>query len=135
MLFWITAKLSSVYPKIKVSENMEDISCRFPQICALIFKHLDDKSLVQCRLVCRKLNICINGEKTLWLRMIQNYYGNLDKHFWAKSPGTVWKMVLDKSPTEIIKELAITVHHFFYQRNGASGRTVKYTFIFYKQRL
>merc|ERR1719336_3594136 len=32
-------------------------------------------------------------------------------------PGKIWKMILDKTPTEIIKELAITVHQFFQQKD------------------
>ena len=103
---------------------MEDICIRFPEISELVFKNLDNESLAKCRLVSRKLKTCIDEEKVLWLRIIQKYYGDLDKYPGSEFAGTIWKMVLDKTPTEIIKELAITVRHFFQQKD-TSEQAVK----------
>ena len=103
---------------------MEDIFIRFPQISELVLKNLDNQSLVKCRLVSRKLKTCIDEEKILWLRIIQKYYEDLDRYPCSEFPRKMWKMVLDKTPTETIKELAITVHQFLQQKD-TSEQAVK----------
>ena len=86
---------------------MDDICCRFPEICSIIFGFLDNKTLVRCRLVNNNWKSCVDNLKILWIKIIQKYFGDPNKY-----PDT-WKKVLDKTPFPIIKKLGLAVVYFF----------------------
>ena len=86
---------------------MDDICCRFPEICSIIFGFLDNKTLVRCRLVNNNWKNCVDNLKILWIKIIQKYFGDPNKY-----PDT-WKKVLDKTPFPIIKKLGLAVVYFF----------------------
>ena len=46
-------------------------------------------------------------ERLLWVEIIQKYVGNIEEF-----PDT-WEILVDKTPIEVVKDLALAVHQFF----------------------
>ena len=46
-------------------------------------------------------------ERLLWVEIIQKYVGNIEEF-----PDT-WEKLVDKTPIEVVKDLALAVHQFF----------------------
>ena len=88
-------------PKIDI------VLSRFPCIAQDIFKELDNKSLIKCR----KLNVpvqnFIDNEKFIWIRRMQKYSGSMEEFY------EQWKLVIRKTPVEVVKKLSKTVLKFF----------------------
>ena len=76
---------------------MDDICCRFPEICEIIFVNLNNKSLTRCRLVNKNWKSGVDRQNILWIRIIEKYFGCLEKY-----PDT-WKKVLVKTSVPIIR--------------------------------
>ena len=72
---------------------MEDLLLRFPHISEEIFGNLNDKSLVECREVCKSWCNSVD-DKQCWVRLIRNYTRLCHKDF-QKS----WRKVLRKGET------------------------------------
>ena len=49
-------------------------------------------------------------ERLLWVEIIQKYVGNIEEF-----PDT-WEKLIDKTPIEVVKDLALAVHQFFTSR-------------------
>ena len=49
-------------------------------------------------------------ERLLWVEIIQKYVGNIEEF-----PDT-WEKLIDKTPLEVVKDLALAVHQFFTSR-------------------
>ena len=49
-------------------------------------------------------------ERLLWVEIIQKYVGNIEEF-----PDT-WEILVDKTPIEVVKDLALAVHQFFTSR-------------------
>ena len=79
---------------------MESIFAKIPDLGDKIIRELDNKSLVRCKEVQRSWYNFINEEKTLWLRMIQNYIGDDNKFF------KVWRKVLSKAPVDFVAQIS-----------------------------
>ena len=86
---------------------MEDLCERIPLIRDLIFKNVDNQSLINCRKASKRLNQLIDEDRKNWIRIILKYKSN-SKHFEES-----WKKIICKTPTSIIKKLSIAVHKFF----------------------
>ena len=85
---------------------MEDICLRFPHLMEQINEELDDKSLIECKEVCRIMcSIIQNQRRFLTLTLIQNCVKNpFEKE---------WKMVLQKLPVERLNKFIIWVKYFY----------------------
>ena len=83
---------------------MEDLCERIPLIRDLIFKNVDNQSLINCRIASRRLQQLLDEDKNNWIRIILKYQCNF-KYFEES-----WKKVLCKTPTGIIKKLSLAVH-------------------------
>ena len=79
---------------------MESIFAKIPDLGDKIIRELDNKSLLRCKEVQRSWYNFINEEKTLWLRMIQNYIGNDNKFL------TAWRKVLTKTTIDFVAQIA-----------------------------
>ena len=73
----------------------------------MVFENLDDESLVKVKESSKEINNYLQNERFYWIRIIKKD-GEYFKEF-ADS----WKKVIDKTPVEIVKELAMTVEDFF----------------------
>ena len=82
---------------------LEDICLRIPILCEKILIHLDDKSLVTLRLCSRNFCAFVQYQRWFWIRIIQKYIGKINE------VDDTWKTTIEKAPSEIIKELAISV--------------------------
>ena len=90
---------------------MEDLDQRHPLLIKMIMKSVDDKSLVTLKKVSRRLYGFLEEERFYWLRVIQSYYKTNIKKY--KS----WKKLVDKTPSEMIKKLALALHQFIHLRS------------------
>ena len=85
---------------------MENIFGRIPVLGDAIFNQLPDQKLVESYQVSKTWESFIKNQKLPWIRMMKKHIGNIDEH-----PET-WEKVVRKTPVEIVKEMAISVHKF-----------------------
>ena len=79
---------------------MENIFVRIPKLGKRILDQLDAQDLTKIRKVNEKWKNFIDGEKTVWLKMIKKHVG----YFYTSQD---WQNVVFKIPTKIAKDLAI----------------------------
>ena len=85
---------------------MEEICQRFPLIAQKILNHVDNETLINFNEAGRNNTAFMEKERFYWIRIIKRYnclIGELQE---------VWKKVVNKTPVEIVKELAVAVHQF-----------------------
>ena len=85
---------------------MEILCQRFPLMAQKIISYVDNNTLISFKEAGRNSVEFLRKERFYWIRIIQRYsclFGELQE---------VWKKVVNKTPIEIIKELAIAVHTF-----------------------
>jgi hypothetical protein len=87
--------------------EIENFFVRFPAISKEILNHLDDQSLTKFKEASRQLFPIIDKQRTFWIRSLMNYNENFERFLDS------WKKVINKTPTEIIKELAISMNQFY----------------------
>ena len=96
--------------KINLEEDpqseIENFFVRFPAISKEILNRLDDQSLTKFKEASRQLFPIIDKERTFWIRSLKNYNENFERFLDS------WKKVINKTPTEIIKDLAISMNQF-----------------------
>ena len=90
---------------------MEDLGQRHPIVIKMMMRSLDDKSLVTLKKVSRGLYRFLEEERFYWLRVIQSYNQTNIKL------SISWKKLVDKTPSEMIKKLALALHQFIHLRS------------------
>ena len=85
----------------------KNIMVRFPTIALKIFDQLGNDDLANCRKLNESSRNFIDNQKLPWIRMIQKYSSNTSEFLHD------WKQVTGKTPTRIVKELAIQTELFF----------------------
>ena len=88
---------------------MEEIFRRFSGLGKRILQQLDDKNLAKCREVNKTWKKSIDQDKTIWKRQIKKQVGHAN---WSQD----WKMVMLKTSTDTVIELATAVSQFFKLR-------------------
>ena len=86
---------------------MEEFLIRFPGLGEKFFDQLDNQNLTKCKEVSRSQRKFLEENKVLWKRMIEKYSANNVEFKDA------WKLVTEKVPTQIVKELALAVEKFY----------------------
>ena len=107
-----------------IGENismLEKICERFPVLCGKILTNLDDKNLVNIKVVSRKLCSLVQNERLLWIRNIKKFISAEHAlgiwicgcRFFPKSVNykisEKWQHVINKAPVQFLKELAIAI--------------------------
>ena len=86
---------------------MEDLCNRFPSLITMILENVDNQSLVNFKGTSRDLRDFVESERFYWIRIIEKYKGNFEEF------SKCWKMVIERTPREIVKRVALAVEHFF----------------------
>ena len=86
---------------------MENLCIRFPVASEMVLKNLDDPSLKRSKLAGRGMAKFRETEKIYWIRIIKKYIAHFKGHEES------WREVVNKTPLDIIKQLAIAVQEFF----------------------
>ena len=89
---------------------MEDLCQRIPLVAVMIFKELNNQSLIKSKDASRELSLFMCNERFYWLRIIKMYNKNFLEY------QVLWKKVLEKTPVNIIQQLAYAIQKFFMQR-------------------
>ena len=89
---------------------MEDLYQRIPVVAVMIFKELNNQSLIKSKEASRELSQFMCNERFYWLRIIKMYNKNFLEY------QVLWKKVLEKTPVSIIQQLAYAIQKFFMQR-------------------
>ena len=84
----------------------------------MILENVDDQSLVTFKETSREMFDFINDERFYWLRILRKYNGSFVE--FSKS----WRMVIQKNPVEIVREIAVAVEKFFNQGNLLRGNVI-----------
>ena len=87
--------------------SMDIIHKRFPHLTQNVLKNLDIQSLIRSKEANREIAKCLNYKKFYWIRIIKTHKEKFEG--FEES----WGETLNKSPLEMIKQLAIAVQHFF----------------------
>ena len=82
---------------------------RFPHVAANIFKELDYKTLTTCRNVSRPCCDYLDGEKFLYVRMLQSCKASESMEI----AYPLWNKVLKNTPVELVKEISVSTQQFF----------------------
>ena len=90
---------------------MEDLCQRIPSLAVLIFKNLDDQSLVKVNQTSRKLLEFVLNERFYLERTIFKYKQNL------LDCQEIKKKILKKSSLDTLEQLASSIRFFFTKRN------------------
>ena len=106
---------------------MENLCKRFPHLAEGIFDQVDDKSLNKCKEVSGEVLECLDNGKFFWIRIIKKYQRRLNDF------PKLWKPVIDKTPVEKVKQIAIAVSRFFQvnhlysnaNNSGLTGRVLR----------
>ena len=86
---------------------MENFCKRFPHLANSVFDQVDEQSLNICKEISGDVLEYLDKERFFWIRIIKKYQRRL------KDFPKLWKLVIDKTPVEKIKEIAIAVSRFF----------------------
>ena len=89
---------------------MEELSNRFPDLVTMILENVDDESLVNVKESSKEMSELIANKRFYWIRILKKYYQNF-LEFWK-----AWKMVIEKTPVDIVQKLAVAVEMFFSKR-------------------
>ena len=85
---------------------MDTIRNRFPLVNKMVLKQLNDQSLVNIKEACRQSARQLVNGRFFWIRIIKKYMGNF------KGVEESWKEVINKTPAEMLKQLAFAVEQF-----------------------
>ena len=90
---------------------MDELCYRFPHLASMIFKDLDDQSLIKIIEANRELDNFLSNDRIFWTRVLAKHKCNfmLFKDSWRRS--------LCQAPVEKIKELAIAAQNFFQNQS------------------
>ena len=92
---------------------MEDLCERFPSISKMLFENLDDQSLVKVKESSLKINNHLQNERFYWVRIIKKHFEQFEEFELFEEFADAWKKVIDKTPVETVRKLAITVEDYF----------------------
>ena len=114
---------------------MEIFYKRFPAVGKLILEHLDDQSLVRSKEAYREIANFLRNERFYWIRSLNDSKGNFEG--FEES----WNEVINKTPIDILKQLAVAIHKFIksdllwvkmpplyvaYNTQSVNSKTIKY---------
>ena len=86
---------------------METFYKRFPIASKMVLNNLDDQSLRNSKEASREISEFLDNGRFFWIRIIEKYKDNFNG--FEKS----WKEVINKTPTDVLKQLAKSVEKFF----------------------
>ena len=86
---------------------MENFCKKFPHLAKSVFDQVDEQSLNLCKEISGDVLEYLDSERFFWIRMIKKYQRRL------KDFPKLWKLVIDKTPLEKVKQIAIAVSRFF----------------------
>ena len=89
---------------------MEEVSNRFPSLVPMILENVNNESLVKFKETSREMSVFIVNERFYWIRILKKYNRNFQEF------SKVWKMVIEKTPVDIIKKLVLAVEKFMIKR-------------------
>ena len=93
---------------------MDLVISRFPHIGKNILNNLDNESLVNCKEVGRALSNFLEEEKIAWIREIGNYTNQFQNKKFRES----WRLVIQKTNSERIKQLATLLNDSLYKHEN-----------------
>ena len=95
---------------------MENFCKKFPHLAKSVFDQVDEQSLNLCKEISGDVLEYLDSERFFWIRMIRKYQRRL------KDFPKLWKLVIDKTPLEKVKQIAIAVSRFFQGRHLYSNQ-------------
>ena len=100
---------------------MKDLCRNLPLLTGLILNHLDDQSLINCKIASRELSKYLEGTKLINIRIIRKYRS----HFEGCSESKMrhrddtcleyWNKVVKIASVEIVEQLSIATQWCFRQ--------------------
>ena len=95
---------------------MENLCKRFPHLAKRIFDQVDNQSLNHCKEISGEILEYLASERFFWIRLVKRYHNHQNPYYNRR-----WKLVIDKTPVERVRQIAIAVSRFFRVRHLYSG--------------
>ena len=76
----------------------------------MVLENVDNESLAKFKETSREMSVFIVNERFYWIRILKKYNRNFQEF------SKVWKMVIEKTPVDIIKKLVLAVEKFMIKR-------------------
>ena len=89
---------------------MEGLIKRIPNVGKMILEELDYHTLSNFRKTSRKISQSLEKERFFWIRVIRKFNEVYKKEYLDLE---AWKLVLDRTPVEIVKQWATYVNKLF----------------------
>ena len=86
---------------------IEELCKRFPLLSKMVFEDLDDECLARVQESSKEINSHLQNQRFYWIRILKKH----NRYF--EEFADPWKKVIEKTPVEIVKELAMTVKDHF----------------------
>ena len=98
---------------------MENCIKRFPVVGVMIFKNLDDQSLVTSKIASPEIAEFVENEKFYLKRKMKKYNGKFEG--FEES----WNQVFNKTQTDVIKQLFVAAQQYFKENPFKSLKSLK----------
>jgi hypothetical protein len=79
--------------------------CRYPTLNEMIVDKLNNQDLAELKQASQEISTVLNNSKAIWIRLIKSHIGNIKYN--------AWELVVEKTPTPIVRDLAVSVREFF----------------------
>ena len=86
---------------------MEELCKIFPLLSKMVLEDLDDESLTKVQESSKEIYNHHRNERFYWIRIIKKHNRNFNEF------ADPWRKVIEKTPVEIVKELAMTIRRIF----------------------
>ena len=96
---------------------MEDLCQRIPSVAVMIFKNMNNESLIKSKEASSELSQFMHNERFYWIRIIMKYNGCFLEY------QTMWNKILEKTPADIIQQLADAIQKFFTKTIFSQSRS------------
>lgn len=88
-----------------IFSQFEDLMCRYPTLNEMIVDKLNNQDLAELKQASQEISTVLNNSKAIWIRLIKSHIGNIKYN--------AWQLVVEKTPTPIVRDLAVAVREFF----------------------
>ena len=95
---------------------MEDLCQRIPCVAVMIFENLNNQSLIKSKVASKELSQFMLNERFYWLRIVMKNNKNFMEYH------ALWKKLLEKTPVDIIQQVADAVQTFFTERTSRQDK-------------
>ena len=86
--------------------EFEKLCLKIPLVSKHVFNSIDDETFFKCNMNSRPLHLSTSSDRSYWIRILRRDNENFREF------SDTWKKAICKTPTEIVKKLALAAINF-----------------------